>query len=141
MTVALAEAVLEDEGAHADRVEPHGDLLALVVGGNHPVPAARADDDRRAGGPVGRGEVDGDLGLVHGLGADGPGRPAGPQQVELAVAVGGVHRGDGVGRGLFLGRGASAQKKRHRERQAGQPSMNAAGTGSGHVILRCSSGR
>ena len=145
VTVALAEAVLEDERAHAQRVQPLGDLLALVVGGHHPVAAAGADDDRRAGRPVGGSEVDGDLRLVDGLVADRSRRPVRPQQVELAVAVRGVHRGDGVGRrGGRLGKGASGQERRHRQRDRGEPPPHGAGCRPGHsrppldVPARCS---
>jgi hypothetical protein len=46
--VAAAQAVLEDEGGHAARREPVGDLAAFEVGGQAAVGAAGGDHDRRA---------------------------------------------------------------------------------------------
>ena len=91
------DAVLEHERGHALRVEPLGDLLALVVVGEEAVAAAGADHHRRAVGL--RRLEDGDARLVGGGVADRVRR--------LAV----LQRDDGVG-GLS---GEECQQKRHAE--------------------------
>ena len=108
VVVARAQAVLQHERGDADRVEPEGDLPALVVRREAAVAAARAHDDGGAVRVLGERAVDGELRLVGRLGAHGARSALGPQQVELAVAVGGVDVGDRVGRERRRGRPAVA---------------------------------
>src|SRR5262249_9127062 len=56
-------AVLEDDARHALRIQPRGDFLAFKFPEEIVVPAARADDHRRAGVLLLRRRVDGECRL------------------------------------------------------------------------------
>lgn len=79
------EAVLEDEGSDAARLEPLGEGAAFMAEAEFFVAAAGADDDGGAGGFGGVGEVGGeawvvdvaDVGAFEGLGFGGAGFRAG----------------------------------------------------------------
>lgn len=87
----LAVTVFEDCGRDAALIEPLGDFVALVIDGEEPVGAARADDDGGAGCLIGFREEDAKGWDVHvfdmsgvvddfGLGElDGSGRVTGPE--------------------------------------------------------------
>ena len=60
MMILGREAILDHDPRHAERVEPLGDLLALVLGRQERVTAARTDDHRRTRGRLLGRQPDGD---------------------------------------------------------------------------------
>ncbi len=77
---AAAMAIIEHDAGDAQGVEPGGDLAAFVVGADHVVAAAGADDHGGAVGPLGRGQPDRQRGFVGGRISLGVGGAVGPEQ-------------------------------------------------------------
>ena len=64
MMIARAQPIFQNERRDPQAVEPLGDLLALVLDGQHPVAAARADDHGRARRQLRARQPNGDRGDV-----------------------------------------------------------------------------
>src|SRR5262249_20931782 len=67
VVIARPEPILQHDAGHAERVQPLGDGLSLMVG-QPPIPSARADDDRRPIVHPGGWRVDGDRRYIRLLG-------------------------------------------------------------------------
>ena len=78
--IAWPQAVLQDGGGDADGVQPPRDLRALVIDGVYAVPAAGANDHRRAAGFVFRRGIDPQPGFVAVFVAELAGRAVGPEK-------------------------------------------------------------
>ena len=82
MVIARAKPVLEHERRHFQRVEPLGDLPALMIAGQHPVTAAGTDHNRGARGGFRLREPDRQgRNIVLRIIALGPGAPPGQRVI------------------------------------------------------------
>ena len=108
VVIARAKPVLEHERRHSQRVEPLGDLPALMIAGQHPVTAAGTDHNRGARGSFRLREPDRQgRNIVLRIIALGPGRSSRPERDHLVVS----HRLRSFGRGHACAENPQSQNR------------------------------